>query len=702
MCPKCLKPKESSASFSMTQWVSVCSCDLLPGMDDDLAVALCPECGKRTGGGRAGSFTQYIFRADLCACKRPDSGGIGSRVNKQSEKTSEIVKAQEKELPLGADTFPVERYKPLEELGRGAGGTVYLCRDRLLGKRVAVKILHHLSAEQLVAFQEEARATSKLEHPNVVMVLDFGATESGVPFMVLEYLRGRSLAEHLELYGALSTDRALFVLHCLAKAMEYAHSQGIFHRDLKPDNVILIDEPEPGVKLIDFGVSRVNPEGLETTVFKGRTIVGTPAYMSPDQARGLDFDQRSEVYSLGCLAYQMLEGRPPFEGRTALAVILKHSREKPPAPGQAPAAVAAVVLRCLAKRPGDRFQSMAEVAASIEALDPVEGLATETTGRPFRPSLLAVLLFGISIVGAMLTVNSWSLLSPSGAGSRNEPIRTYETEKVASRAYYLKGRVKAADFDAIARIRDLEYLRFEPDMDCQWQGLSRFEGGSLSGLLISQQKSFSDADMEIVLALSQLKCLDLSHDSVTDRSLGRLDRLSDLVDVDLSHCKIGDETLAALGRLGHLGRITMNGVTGVTAEGFAHLTGRRRLRRLIVDDCPQLGDGFLVHVASLPLEELSISADGITDEGLRYLAEHNPGTISHLYLNDNPGVTDRGLGYLASLKNLRVLTLTGCRSVTEEAVNNLVRSIPKVVVTSSTVEKKKLKPVEDLVEFLGE
>lgn len=686
----------------MTQWVSVCSCDLLPGLDEELVVSLCPDCGKRTGGGRAGSFTQYIFRADLCACRREELGGGGSLESNLSESTSEFVKAQEKELPLPADAFPVERYKPLQELGRGAGGSVYLCRDRLLGKKVAVKILHQLSAEQLVAFQKEARATSRLEHPNVVQVLDFGATESGVPYMVLEYLRGRSLAEHLEVYGALSIDRALFVLHSLAKAMEYAHSLGIFHRDLKPENVILIDEPEPGVKLIDFGVSGVNPEELETTVVKGRTIVGTPAYMSPDQARGLEFDQRSEIYSLGCLAYEMFEGRQPFQGKTALEIILKHSGERPPALMRTPAMVAAVVHRCLAKRPGDRFQSMAELAGAIETLDRSEGPAAGTTGRRFRPSLLVVLLSGVAIAGAMLTIKSWPLLKPSGAGRDSRPIRTYEIEKVARRAYYLKGRVKAADFDAIARIKDLEYLRFEPDIDCQWEGLSRFEGTSLIGLLIAKQKTFSDADMEIVLGLTHLQCLDLDHDAVTDRSLGRLDRLSNLVDVDLSYSKIGDETMAALGRLGHLGKLTMNGVSGITAEGFAHLAGRRRLRRLLVDDCPQLGDASLEHVASLPLNELSISADNITDEGLKYLVEHNPGTISHLYLNDNPGVTDKGLGYLASLKKLEVLTLTGCRSVTEEAVNDLVRKIPKVIITSSTVEKKKLKPVEDLVDFLGE
>ncbi|MCA9806122.1 MAG: protein kinase [Cyanobacteria bacterium HKST-UBA02] len=688
----------------MTQWVSVCSCDLLPSMDEDLVVALCPDCGKRTGGGRAGSFTQYIFRADLCACKRQELAGGGSPDRKRSEGTSEFVKAQEQELPLGEDVFPVERYKPLEELGRGAGGSVYLCRDRLLGKKVAVKILHQLSDEQLVAFQEEARATSRLDHPNVVLVLDFGATESGVPYMVLEYLRGRSLAEHLELYGPLSTDRAMFVLHSLAKAMEYAHSQGIFHRDLKPENVILIDEPEPGVKLIDFGVSRVNPEGLETTVVKGRTIVGTPAYMSPDQARGLEFDQRSEIYSLGCLAYEMFEGRQPFQGNTALEVILKHSRERPPALIRTPAMVTAVVLRCLAKRPGDRFQSMAELAAAIETLDPAEGQPAVSTGKRFRPSLPVAVMFVLSMAGVFLTVQykPWRALKHSGAGTERKEPRTYEIEKVAARAYYVKGRVKAADLDAIARIKDLEYLRFDPDIDCQWQGLSRFEGGSLSGLLISKQKTFSDADMEVVLGLAQLKVIDLDHDAVTDRSLGRLDRLSNLVDVDLSYCKIGDETMAALGRLGHLGKLTLDGVSGITADGFAHLTGRRRLRRLIVDDCPQLGDGFLEHVASLPLSELSISADNITDEGVKYLVEHNPGTIRNLYLNDNPGVTDTGLGYLASLKSLEVLTLTGCRRISEEAVHDLFRKIPKVMITSSTVEKKKLKPVEDLVEFLGE
>ncbi|MBZ0188171.1 MAG: protein kinase, partial [Candidatus Obscuribacterales bacterium] len=139
----------------------------------------------------------------------------------------------EEELELAPESFPVDRFKPISELGRGAGGSVYLCRDRLLGKKVAIKVLHVLTGEQLIAFQEEARVTNKLDHPRIVSILDFGSTESGVPFMVLEYFPGETLREHLDNNGHMEEETARLVFLQVIDGLAYAHKRGIFHRDLK-------------------------------------------------------------------------------------------------------------------------------------------------------------------------------------------------------------------------------------------------------------------------------------------------------------------------------------------------------------------------------------------------------------------------------------------------------------------------------------
>jgi Serine/threonine protein kinase len=152
-------------------------------------------------------MTQWIFRAELCACERTDIGwkfDFDSRGIESSPDTGD-----EKELQLDPSAFPVERYKPLCELGSGASGTVYGCRDKLLGKPVAVKILHRLTAEQLVAFQNEARATSKLHHPAILQLLDFGPTDSGIPYMVLEYFNSITLGDYIDSHGPLEVSQFL-------------------------------------------------------------------------------------------------------------------------------------------------------------------------------------------------------------------------------------------------------------------------------------------------------------------------------------------------------------------------------------------------------------------------------------------------------------------------------------------------------------
>jgi serine/threonine-protein kinase len=243
---------------------------------------------------------------------------------------------------------------------------VYLARDRRLGRRVAVKVLRHqLAAEGkfLARFRREARAAASLRDPRIVAVHDTGSHD-GCPFIVMEHVPGRTLAEVLRDEGPLDPERAAAIAEEVAGALATAHAAGIVHRDVKPSNVMVTAEGE--VKMLDFGIARA----LRWTPLTDTPGAhGTPEYLSPEQARGEAVDGRSDVYSLGVVLYEMLTGRPPFSGESAVGVAYKHVEEAPPPVEvlrpDAPPALAAIALRCLAKHPADRFGRAGELRAEL-------------------------------------------------------------------------------------------------------------------------------------------------------------------------------------------------------------------------------------------------------------------------------------------------------------------------------------------------
>jgi serine/threonine-protein kinase len=268
-------------------------------------------------------------------------------------------------------------YEIVAALGAGGMGEVYRARDTRLGRDVAVKVLPEAAAsdpERLKRFEREARATAALSHPNILAVHDVGI-QDGAPYLVEELLEGESLKERLA-RGALPIAEALRIAVEIACGLAAAHEKGIVHRDLKPGNVFLTRNGT--VKLLDFGLAKLVAPPSAPGALAGATtvaestelgvVLGTLSYMAPEQARGGAADSRADVFAFGVVLYEMLAGRRPFEGSTpteTLAAIL--TGEPPALPGHVPPAVAAVVVRCLAKEPGGRFQRGGEVRAALEA-----------------------------------------------------------------------------------------------------------------------------------------------------------------------------------------------------------------------------------------------------------------------------------------------------------------------------------------------
>jgi eukaryotic-like serine/threonine-protein kinase len=213
-----------------------------------------------------------------------------------------------------------DRFEVLELIGRGGNGLVYKARQTVLNRVVAIKVLHwHLLERQSQdRFRQELRTISTLSHPNILSLYSAGALASGQPYMVLEYLHGQTLADAIKAGLRWPDKRCLPWLKQVLSALEYAHVNGVIHRDLKPSNVVLTesDDPRRSVRLVDFGIARVinlsNEEKQRLT--QTGAVFGTPLYMSPEQCEGKQTDPRSDIYAFGCLMYETLTGKPPFDG----------------------------------------------------------------------------------------------------------------------------------------------------------------------------------------------------------------------------------------------------------------------------------------------------------------------------------------------------------------------------------------------------
>jgi serine/threonine-protein kinase len=274
-----------------------------------------------------------------------------------------------------------DRYELHRRLARGGMADVYLARDLLLDRPVAVKVLFPEYAKEetfVERFRREAQAAANLSHPNIVAIYDWGQ-QSGTYFIVMEYIEGRSLAEILRTEGPLHPTRSAEIAADVASALGFAHRNGVVHRDVKPGNVMI--GPQGQVKVADFGIAQAVAGGLSSLTQTG-SVMGTATYFSPEQAQGKTVDPRSDLYSLGCVLYEMVAARPPFQGDTPVAIAYKHVQEQPIPPSAVgiavPAPLEAIVMKLLHKSPADRYASAEDLRADLRRFlegEPVEALA---------------------------------------------------------------------------------------------------------------------------------------------------------------------------------------------------------------------------------------------------------------------------------------------------------------------------------------
>jgi serine/threonine-protein kinase len=280
--------------------------------------------------------------------------------------------ASEQPNLLGQKLFGT--YTITDKLGEGAMGSVYLAKQGQTGQRIAIKLLNEEAQrdhETVQRFLREARVISMLNHPNVVRVFIFGETSTSISYMAMEYVDGIPL-ENIVRREPLDQDRVLDISRQMLGAIGEAHDLGIMHRDLKPENVLLTEHRgrRDFVKILDFGIAKVQNANQQLT--QSGVVYGTPAYMSPEQAQALDIDARADLYSLGCMMYEMVTGRLPFDAKTALKILEMQAFREPKPPSEivdVDGRLEAIILKAMAKAPENRYQTAQEMLEALDALE---------------------------------------------------------------------------------------------------------------------------------------------------------------------------------------------------------------------------------------------------------------------------------------------------------------------------------------------
>lgn len=495
-------------------------------------------------------------------------------------------------------------YTILETLGAGGMGQVFKALHRRMDRTVALKVLpiaRVRNADALARFQQEVRSAARLHHPNIAAAYDAGEHD-GSPFLVMEYVEGTDLFRHVQEHGPLPVEKAVdFVLQA-ARGLEYAHAQGVIHRDVKPGNLLL--GVDGTVKVGDLGLACFRAAGTE------QAVAGTVDFLAPEQTvEPTQADERSDVYSLGCTFFFLLTGKPLHEGKTVIQKVLAHRERAIPSLRRlrpdVPATLDAVFRRMVARKVEDRFQSMAEVVQALEqaTTDRWAKKGAWASGA-FFGLLLLVWVIWFTASGTKTdtphdrnrTTKKNKERSSSEPPFQVEALKLDRNERTLRLNYLPVTDESIADLGALPQLDLLELVQTRVTDD----GLKQLERFPTLTWLDLSGTFVTDKGLPSLQALNRLRILRLNRLDVTDEGVKHLVRLADLELLELYDASVTDAGLKSIGKMKKLNWLMLTG-TRVSDAGLEELRGLDNLRRLYLERTSVTDAGAARLRAALPL-----------------------------------------------------------------------------------------------------
>lgn len=589
-----------------------------------------------------------------------------------------------------------DRYEVVGTLGEGGMGVVYKARDRLLQTTVALKVMREMdvasTSRMMLRFQQEAKTAGRLNHPNIARVMDFGQL-SGKLYMVMELVDGSPLSQRIEERGHLNAHDALPMFIDICEGLEHAHKMGVLHRDLKPSNIILTTgDGIEFAKIVDFGIAKMM-QSQELTATGAQ--VGSPLYMSPEQVKGKESDERSDIYGMGCLMYEVLSGTVPIRGETTLDTLHKKTTEPAPKLAQAnpdiPEQLQEIVDRCLMIDPDDRFNKISDLLTALtefsgsfaqeQELFLSDQIDNEAPVKNSSNKTALLLCAGGLIVLSIATLIAW--LAASQTSSESAPGRIgFVPEEPDPVETGLKMLNDGKPFKFITP-DEVEVNSAFQNVDSRFKELQNVK---LTRLGIEQGADASGSGLQFID--KNLKELDLDHCLFQSKNLRLVGRFSNLEMLTLRFIDIKNTDLKHLESLKNLKRLDIAGLKLMDCEGFKFVEKLKSLEYLYITDCPKLGDGFASTLAKLPkLAILGISKMPLHAGDIKQL-----GKVKSLFILDlsHPTLNSESLDALSHLDQIEHLKLRDMELATQQI--KTLSKMPKLIAFTYGGRSRKISP----------
>lgn len=593
-----------------------------------------------------------------------------------------------------------ERYTDFEYVGQGGMGRIVSATDTALDKRVAIKILPStvVSDTAVTRFHQEAKAVSKLNHQNVVQVMDFGFAGSGEPYLVMEYVKGQTLDSFIEAQGKVPLRTAIRLAIQMCTAIEHAHTNGIIHRDLKPGNIML--DEKNNVKVLDFGLAKiVDNTNVDWRLTKPGSAIGSPLYMSPEQLRGEDIDERSDVYSLALVIYKMVTGAVPFEDSNLMKILTGRLSQAPPVLPQnydnvlLAEALNRIIGDALETDRVDRTGSMSELRDELLALheieDPPDKPVEEDLEReePPKPNVNRSKKPALIAVGFVILLVAWfartSLFPAKVLVKPTEHDADYETKSLEKQEdEELPGfRLKASDgmWTAASRVEDKDLMVLKsPNLLIENLSLEGNKHITVEGMktivtLPIKQLMLRDARLgdEIIPYVNKmhLQNLDLRLTDVTSAGVHALAPSKELKELSLAELNVNNDCLPYV------------------VKSFPNLI------RIVLSQTKVNGEGLKL-LKPLHLKYLEISSLKLTDKDMDTVVMLHPKSITM----ESNLITDKGVDKLMQLPVLTHLGVNFNDRVTPAKLEEVRKRYPDIDLDYLRLEKKRVEILDDLVE----